>query len=166
MRFSLFLIACTLLSSAVALPGRKPGTNDGNSKGKDKGKEKAAAPPAQPGDLVLVNSHDFQDSKINGHGSSERRTHPAVVVHHDEENHIVHVAPIGHEHPGNVPTIPAAPLGIPDNNGVGHIVVGPPKQIPHDKVKPLGEPRKGSAPLPARLEADHFNTLQEHIGKS
>ncbi|PPQ85356.1 hypothetical protein CVT25_000647 [Psilocybe cyanescens] len=157
MRFSLLLATCALASTVLAVPVIKPGTN---KKPKDESKPKT---PAEPGDVVLVNSHDFVDGKINGHGSSERKTHPAIVVHHDE-NHIVHVAPIGHAHPGGVPTMPAADYNIPGTKaGPGLIGLGPPKQIHQDDVKPLGEPRHGNPEIPKKLTADQFNHLQEQI---
>ncbi|KAF5327321.1 hypothetical protein D9619_004264 [Psilocybe cf. subviscida] len=164
MRFSLLLVICAALSPILAAPmpgkdkvgGRKPGTNV---------KEKKAheLAPAHPGDIVLAKSKDFI-GEDPGAGSSKRKDHPVIVVHHNPESHILHVAPIGHSHPGGVPTMSGKDLGIPETPGKtakpSLVGLGPPKMIYQKDVKAL-DPSKGTEML--KLEPPAFQHLRDHI---
>lgn len=172
MRFSLLLVICALPSPILAVPtpgkdkvgGRKPGTNV-----KEKEAHGLRLAPANPSDIILVQSQHFKGADA-GKGSSKRKVHPAIVTEHNPDTHIVHVAPIGHEHPGGVPTMPGKDVGLPetpDKTAKQSLVsLGPPKQIHQKDILPLKPLAEGAArdPMPARLTEEHFTHLGQQIG--
>lgn len=164
MRFALLLTICAVIAPILAapMPGRKPGTNV-------KEKEAHEVPDANPGDIVLAQAKDFMGAD-KGKGSSKNKIHPAIVVDHNPNTHIVHVAAIGHKHPGGVPTMPGKDLGLPETPektaDPSLVSLGPPKAIKHEnlmKVQPLPE-GSSKAPLPASIEPGHLDLLRAQIG--
>jgi len=143
-----------------------PGCSSPRSQARDQQEGSHANAPkvdANPGDVVLVKSEHFLGGDV-GAGSSKRRIHPAVVVQHDPDTHIVHVAPIGHEHPGGVPTMLSHEIGIPPTDHRPSLVgLGTPKMIHQDNLKPLGKARDGSVEMPKKISAEHFDHLTEQL---
>lgn len=172
MRFSIVLVLLALFAPIFAVPvpsgrGAGKGGNNGQSGSGVKVKKAtpppAAAPgpktPANPGDLVKVHGKDY----IEGAHTTQTRTHPAIVVHHEPDTHHVHVAVLSHNHPGNPPTISSHALGMTGDETL--INLGKPKVVHQNNLKPLGPPAPGKVGLPEKLDPHQLTQLHQELGE-